>query len=216
MSFTTIFFDLDETLYPSSNGLWLSIRDRIRLFMQERLDIPANTIPALSERCFRQYGTTLRGLQVNYGVNMEEYLNYVHDIPINNYLKPNPKLKKVIDVLPHRKAILTNADSAHAQRVISALGLDGCFEMIIDVYQLNPYCKPMPESFKIAMSKVGETDPHRCILIDDLPANVRAAKDFGFHAILVDESSKHHAEGDILVSLKDLLSLRVFFDANVK
>lgn len=34
MQFDTIFFDLDSTLYPESNGLWQVIRERIDLYMR--------------------------------------------------------------------------------------------------------------------------------------------------------------------------------------
>ena len=30
MRFSTLFFDLDDTLYPSENGLWQAIKERIK------------------------------------------------------------------------------------------------------------------------------------------------------------------------------------------
>src|SRR6266545_4491981 len=63
MRFTTLFIDLDDTLYPSSTGLWHAIKERMNLFMRERLYIPEAEIPSLREQYFNTYGTTLRGLQ---------------------------------------------------------------------------------------------------------------------------------------------------------
>ena len=37
MSFDTIFFDLDATLYPESNGLWPAIREKIDQYMKPLL-----------------------------------------------------------------------------------------------------------------------------------------------------------------------------------
>ena len=61
MRFTTIFFDLDDTLYPSNAGLWLAIKNRMNDYMRERMNIPADEIPALREKYYLQYGTTLHG-----------------------------------------------------------------------------------------------------------------------------------------------------------
>ena len=80
--------------------------------------------------------------------------------------------------------IFTNADVSHARRVLTALQLEACFETIVDVNAVAPYCKPMPESFEIAMKLAGETDPRQCVMLDDLPRTTRAARDFGMFTIL--------------------------------
>jgi len=72
MPFTTIFFDLDDTLYPSSSGIWKLIKDRMNLYMHQRLKIPWDEIPTLREKLFHEFGTTLRGLQVNYKIDTQE------------------------------------------------------------------------------------------------------------------------------------------------
>ena len=47
MRFTTLFFDLDDTLYPSKTGLWPAIKDRMNQYMIERLGIPEPDVPFL-------------------------------------------------------------------------------------------------------------------------------------------------------------------------
>ena len=184
MPFTTIFFDLDDTLYPASSGLWSAIRERINCYMHERLHIPWDEVPALRERLYRAYGTTLRGLEAHYPVDKLDYLAYVHDVPLEDYIKPNPIQRAVISALPTRKWILTNADTAHARRVLSVLQLEDCFDGIVDVVTVHPYCKPQPEAFQIALEKAGELDAHKCALIDDLRHTTHAARQFGFYSIL--------------------------------
>ena len=75
MRFTTIFFDLDDTLYPSSTNLWLAIKGRMNEFMRDRMNIPVNEIPALREKYYLQYGTTMRGLQANHKIDVDDFLN---------------------------------------------------------------------------------------------------------------------------------------------
>ena len=207
MPFTTIFFDLDDTLYPASTGLWEAIKQRINLFMKERLGVPWEEIPILREQYFRQYGTTLRGLEANWGICTDDYLTYVHDLPLTEYLRPDLALRAMLEGLSAKKVIFTNADAAHAARVIAALELEGCFEAIVDVHVLAPYCKPMREAFEIALRVAGESDPRRCAVIDDLPRTTRAAREMGFFAVLFGQAEPHPEADATLARLIDLPAL---------
>ncbi len=200
MRFTTIFFDLDDTLYPSSAGLWLAIKNRMNGFMRERMNIPESEIPAMREKYYLQYGTTLHGLKKHHNINEDEFLAYVHDLPLGNYLTPDSGQRSVIASLPTRNLIFTNADILHAERVLAALNLRDLFSTIVDVNTVAPYCKPMPEAFAIAMKLAGETDPSRCVMIDDLTRTTRAAKSAGMFSILFGETAMN---GDANASLSD-------------
>ncbi|MGC8855540.1 MAG: pyrimidine 5'-nucleotidase [Anaerolineae bacterium] len=191
MRFTTIFFDLDDTLYPASTGLWEVLKARMGRYMAERLDIPESEIARLREQYFREYGTTLRGLQANYHVDPQDFLAYVHDVPLHDYLTPNPALGALIASLPTRNLIFTNADLPHARRVLAVLGLEGCFSDIVDINAIAPYCKPMPEAFHIAMKIAGEEDAHRCVIIDDQPRTTRTARSLGMLSILYGQNEPH-------------------------
>lgn len=184
MRFTTLFFDLDDTLYPSSSGLWHAIKDRMNLYMLERLGVSEKDVPVLREQYFKMYGTTLRGLQERHNVDKEDFLAFVHDLPLKNYLTPNPVLREILRSLPTHNLIFTNADVPHARRVLTALQLDDLFDTVVDVNAVAPYCKPMPESFAIAMDLANEPDPRKCVMIDDLPRTTRAAFNVGMASLL--------------------------------
>ncbi len=154
------------------------------MFMRDRLCIPEADIPTLREQYFIRYGTTLRGLQEHHQVDTTDYLAYVHDLPLPDFLTPNPVLRDVLASLPIRKLIFTNADVPHARRVLAALKLDDLFDTIVDVNAVAPYCKPMPESFAIAMDLADEPDPRKCVMIDDLPRTTRAALEIGMASLL--------------------------------
>ena len=185
MTITTIFFDLDDTLYPATSGLWSAIRDRINLYMNERLGIPADRVSTLRHEYFEQYGTTLLGLSANYlWMDVREFLDFVHNLPLRDYIQPAPELRPVLEALPARKFIFTNGDAQHARRVLHALELDGCFDGILDILDMWPHCKPTPASFEMAFELAGETRPQHCAMIDDLPRNTRAARQRGIFSIL--------------------------------
>ena len=184
MHFSTIFFDLDDTLYPSSSGLWPTLKERMTRYMVERMGIPAEDVPALREQYFREYGTTLRGLQARHVIDVADYLHFVHDVNLADYIHPNPVQQSVLAALSIRKLIFTNADANHAGRVLRALGIEGYFDEVIDVNRMDPYCKPAPETFALAMEIAGERDPSKCVMIDDQARTTRAAKTLGMYSLL--------------------------------
>ena len=93
-------------------------------------------------------------------------------------------IRDVIASLPTRNFIFTNADASHARRVLAALQMEDLFETVVDINAVSPYCKPMPESFAIAMDLADEPDPRKCVMIDDLPRTTRAALDVGMASLL--------------------------------
>ncbi len=184
MRFTTIFFDLDDTLYPASSGLWLALKARMSQYMIESMSIPAGDVPGLREKYFREYGTTLRGLQANHKIDVQDFLAYVHDVRLEDYIHPDPILKSVLASLPTRNLIFTNSDVNHTRRVLNVLQIEKYFVDIVDVNRMDPYCKPNSEAFAMAMQAAGESTPSRCIVIDDLPHTVKAAKALGLYSVL--------------------------------
>jgi len=90
----------------------------------------------------------------------------------------------MLEGLPYRKVILTNADERHAVRVMDILGITDCFEQIIDVRAVAPYCKPMPEAFEIVLKILGEA-PQNCVLVEDSLTNLATARQMGFFTVRV-------------------------------
>jgi len=204
MAFTTLFFDLDETLYPKGSGLWEAIRERMAGYMMQRLDLPVEEVEILRRKYFEQYGTTLRGLQKHHQVDTDEYLAYVHDIPLGNYLQPASGLRELLTSLPQRKWIFTNADAAHARRVLETLELSGCFDGIADIRALDFACKPELEAYHKVLARAGEQDPSRCVLLDDSPRNLVPAMALGFTTVLVGADAPHPAASAVVPSLLTL------------
>lgn len=185
MCFETLIFDLDDTLYPSDSGIMDAIGERMVQYMVIKLSIPAETADEERERLFHKYGTTRRGLQAEYHIDETDFMDYVHDIPLDRYLSINPDLRKVLESLPQRKKVFTNADSAHALRILTALGIQDLFEQIIDIRSIAPWCKPQKEAFIKALEIGGITIPSQCVMIDDSLRNLVSAHELGMHTIQV-------------------------------
>jgi len=207
MTYSTIFFDLDDTLYPHESGLWQAIKDRISLYMHEQLGFSWDEIPARREEYFLNHGTTLRGIQANFDVDENAYHAYVHQLPLDAYIAPDPNLLALLEHLPQKKIILTSADEKHAQRVLKQLQITRHFEQILDVHAIAPHIKPQPEAFQRAMELIGEIDPRRCVMIDDLPRTTRAARKFGLFSIIKGNKGNPEDADARLEDWKDLPAL---------
>ncbi len=180
-----IAFDLDETLYPSKTGLMEAINERIKLYMVQKLGFDPAEVESIRQRYYVKYGTSLRGLMVEYNIDPDDYLHFVHDVPLERYLSPdNFRLREALSRIPLEKVIFTNASREHAVNVLKYLGLEGIFSRIVDIRDLGFICKPHPEAYERFLEIVGAKG-EECILVDDTPRNLVAARAFGIITVLV-------------------------------
>jgi putative hydrolase of the HAD superfamily len=180
-----IFFDLDDTLYAPERGVWREIASRINRYMVERTGIPEPEVDALRKRYFSEYGTALNGLRAEHSVDPVDYYRFVHDIPLEQYLAPDPALRRMLEALPQKKIIFSNADRPYILRVLSTLEIEDCFNGIVDIFSTGFACKPMEASYRIAMQLAGSPQPEDCALVDDLPRNLKPAREMGMTGVLV-------------------------------
>ncbi|ARN83651.1 pyrimidine 5'-nucleotidase [Methylocystis bryophila] len=179
----TFVFDLDNTLYPATSDLWPKIDDRITLFMIRLFGLDSLSLRALQKHYYKRYGTTLRGLMTEHGVDAEAYLRYVHDVDRSS-LKPDHTLAAAIAALPGRKLILTNGSREHAVETARALGVDHLFEDIFDIVAADFVAKPEAEAYERFFSKHA-IDPRRAALFEDIARNLEVPHRRGTTTVLV-------------------------------
>jgi len=204
MSIETLFLDLDGTLYPHENGMWDLIAKKMEIYMHQELGIPEKDVPSMRFNFFTKYGTTLRGLLANYTFDPEEYLTFVHDVPVTDFIEPDDELRQMLINLPQPKWILTNSDKHHAKRVLSALGVDDLFENVLGVSDLNFRNKPDLYVYEQALITAGNPPPKNCLFVDDLPKNLVPAWEMGFVTVLVGQNEKNHAADFHIREIKEL------------
>jgi len=204
MYFSTLYFDLDDTLYPPSSGLWDAIRHRMNEYMQGLIDLPMDDIVKLRQSYLEKYGTTLRGLQAHYEVDADEYLSFVHDLPLEKYIQPDPALRTVLLSLPQRRWVFTNSDANHASRVLNILGISDCFEGIIDIRAIDFDCKPDKIAYQKALILTLNVDPAQCVIFDDALRNLAPARELGFFTVLVGKNGREASVDRTISSLHDL------------
>lgn len=176
-------FDLDNTLYPQTADLWPRIDARITLFMMRLFGLDAISLRALQKHYYLKYGTTLRGLMSEHGVDAAEYLAYVHDIDRSS-LDPNHSLAAAIAALPGRKLILTNGSRHHAIETAKQLGINHLFEDIFDILAADFIAKPEAANYERFFDRL-KVDPKRAALFEDLPRNLVVPHRRGMTTVLV-------------------------------
>jgi len=184
----TFVFDLDNTLYPASSDLWPKIDDRITLFMIRLFGLDSLSLRALQKHYYQRYGTTLRGLMAEHGVDAETYLRYVHDVDRSS-LKPDHTLAAAIAALPGRRLILTNGSREHAVETARALGVDHLFEDIFDIVAADFVAKPDAEVYDRFFLKHA-IDPRRSALFEDIARNLEIPHHQGATTVLVKPRSE--------------------------
>lgn len=166
-----------------------AIGDRINQYMVERLGYPAESVHDSRDRYLRAFGTTLSALRHRYAIDAVEFLDYVHDVPVDLYLQPDPELDGMLDRMPLRKIIFTNADAPHARRVLDRLGVTRHFELIVDIIALDYVNKPNVRSYARALEMIDAT-PGECVLVEDSLPNLLPARDMGMVTVLVCGSAR--------------------------
>ena len=208
-------FDLDNTLYPPSSRLFDQVDRRIKSFVQDFLSLDFEAAHRLQKQYFHEFGTTMRGLMTNHGLEPEGYLDYVHEIDLSP-IAPAPALDDALARLPGRKLIFTNASTPYAERVLDRLGIAGHFEAIFDIAAADYEGKPYPSAYDKLIDRHGIA-PERSVFLDDIARNLEPAAALGITTVWVthddayaregaEEDHVHHVAEDLVAFLEDLLA----------
>ncbi len=176
-------FDLDNTLYPSSCSLFPQIDLRMRQFIAERLGLSLEEAFVLQKRYYREFGTTLRGLMLNHGLEPDAFLAFVHDIDCS-VLEPCQRLDGMLEQLGGRKIVFTNGSERHALNVMERLGIERHFEAIFDIAAAEFIPKPQPETYRKMVQRHG-FDPRASAMFEDLHRNLLPAHAIGMTTVWI-------------------------------
>jgi putative hydrolase of the HAD superfamily len=176
-------FDLDNTLYPHHLNLWQQVDDRIRSYIADFLKIGRDEAFRVQKDYYKRYGTSMRGLMTEHGMDPDEYLAFVHQID-HSPLEPNPALGAAIEQLPGRKLILTNGTRKHAEAVTRRLEIHEKFEDVFDIIAADLEPKPLPQTYDKFL-KLHGVDPRRAAMFEDLARNLTVPHALGMTTVLV-------------------------------
>lgn len=142
-------------------------------FFKEHLSLSQDDANELHYRYYREYGLAIEGLVRHHKVDALEYNRKVDDaLPLEDVIKPDPELRKLIQDIDTSKVrlwLFTNAYITHGKRVVKLLGIDDLFEGITycDYGSEKFYCKPHKEMFDKAMAQAGIKSNEKCYFVGE-------------------------------------------------
>ena len=192
-------FDLDNCLYPASTELFSLIDERMGAYIQRLLGCGADEAKQVQKAHFHQHGTTLAGLMKEHSVDPHDFLEDVHDIPLDR-IEANERLGAALSLLPGRKLVFTNGDAPYARRVLEAIGVHHHFDELHDIHASGLRPKPDPHGYALLCDRFG-IEPARALLVDDMAQNLVPAKQLGMTTVWVDNGSErgNHGYDDAVV-----------------
>jgi len=170
-------FDLDNTLYPASSGLFPQVQVRMNEYICNLLAVPMEAAKELRARYFREHGTTMHGLMAVHGVDPHEFMAFVHDVDLA-CVPANPELIAALGRLSGRKLIYTNGSVPHAENLLKHLGISHYFNDIFDIVASEFAPKPAMAPFRTFVQRYG-ISPSRALMIEDMAKNLAPAAELG-------------------------------------
>ncbi len=185
-----LLFDLDNTLYTNASGLFTEVGERIEGWISATLALTLDEARALRQRWFLDHGTAMSGLMKEHPeLDVDAYLDYVHDIDVSRYLGPNPALAEMLRDLPAPKSVFTNSIRSWAERITRQLGIRDCFEEIYDVRAVGYRSKPDPRAFMWVLEQLG-LPASAVVILDDQVSYLAGATAVGMHTVLVHKGAE--------------------------
>lgn len=176
-------FDLDNTLYPASFGIIEQAREKVVVYMSDFLSITHDEATDLYREFHKDYGSTMRGLMLKHNLQPKDLFETMKDLDFSKVVA-NQNLSKAMEKLPGRKFLFTNAPRAHAETMLSMLGIDDHFDEIYDICTANYVPKPLLETYENFLT-LYDIDPQTAIMFEDVSRNLKPASDLGMTTVLV-------------------------------
>lgn len=200
-------FDLDNTLYHPSAGLFAQMDVRFAAYVTRITGLDRDRALQLAHAYWLHHGSTLAGLMAEHDVDPADFLADVHDIDIS-HLAPDPALSRAIARLPGRRIVYTNGSENHAKRVLAARGLTKHFDAVYGVEHANYRPKPTAEAFAAIFARDGVT-PTTAAMFEDEARNLAVPHDLGMRTVHVHETPEraqhiHHGAPDLAAFLSQL------------
>ena len=186
-------FDLDNTLYRADNGIFAQIDARMTMFVGKLLGTDPVSARAVQKELYREHGTTLNGLIKVHGIDPEPYLDFVHDIALDD-LPADPELSAAITKLPGRRYVFTNGCRRHAARILDRLQMAHLFDEVWDIRTIGFTPKPDPVAYERVLAHAGVA-ARGAAMFDDIARNLVAPHDLGMTTVWLAADSSWARQG---------------------
>ena len=184
-------FDMDGTLTDSMTVVWEGAPDALlrRYGRTPRADLRATLL-----NMGMQEGARYLIREYDLPLTEESYFAVMREVIAELYetveLKPGVRtMLAKLQAEGARMCICSNTWSAQCRTVLTRLGIDEYFDFYVEAQ--GALHKSRPDVFFQTLTRLGGTDPDRCVVCEDSLYAARTAHDAGFHVIgIADAASK--------------------------
>ena len=182
-------FDLDNTLYNAEASVFVKMGVRITDFIVDRLKISHEEANLLRQVYWKKYGTSMRGLMVEHGIEPNGFLDHIHDFDISDV--PQCLItQEYLAHLPGRKIIFTTAPRQFATRMTKHLGIGHHFDHMFTIEDADFLPKPHIDPYHAFIKKFA-FDPKSACMFEDMEVNLKPAADLGMTTVWIHGKNKN-------------------------
>lgn len=186
--------DLDNTLHDTVARIMPRINRGMTEFIMRELGLPEAEAAALRTGWWKRYGATLLGLAAHHPeVDLHAFLRESHVFPdMRALVRRSHRLADAIARLPGRRVLFTNAPRHYAHEVVRALGLWPRLDAVVSIEAMRFAGRWQPKPSVPALARAIarlRVRPSDCVLVEDAPENLAAARRLGVRTVLVSRYS---------------------------
>jgi len=196
----TWIFDLDNTLHNATPHIFPHISRSMTAYLSEHLALAPQAASELRMHYWQRYGATLTGLIRHHDIKPEHFLWHTHQFPeLHRMVIRAPLLRPTLQALSGRKIVFSNSPKHYANAVLKLLKINDLFDDVFAIEHTRFLPKPHAAGF-LRLLKENKLQPERCIMVEDVLENLRAAKKLGMKTVWVSDSIKRPAYVDVAIS----------------
>ena len=201
----TWLFDLDNTLHNAGAHIFPQLHRSMVDYMCRFLNVDATEATRLREFYWRRYGATLLGLMRHHDTDPRHFLHHTHQFPdLQHQVVTERGLKAMLQRLPGRKIIFSNAPLIYTEAVLEIGGIRRCFDAVYSVERLRFQPKPAIAGFLRVLKDEG-LSARSCVMVEDTLPNLKTAKRLGMKTVWVSTCTRRSPCVDVKVrSVLDL------------
>lgn len=190
-----IIFDVDKTIYPASCGFGDEMDRRITEYTSRLLNKPMEEAQILRKKSIYTYGTTMRWLQVEHGMeDIEDFLDKIHPKDVENYMPHKREINNMFSSLPCPASVLSNGPMENVDRILNYYNIRDHFHFIADIRYNNFIGKPNLPAYNSILNEIQEK-AENILFIDDVEQYLVPFHKMGGRVLLINESSKKTENG---------------------
>ncbi len=174
-------------------------------YIRSHLGVGEEEAIGIRQEYWQRYGATLLGLMRHHGTDPQHFLRETHRFAdLRSMLVVERGVKAMLDRLPGRKLIFSNAPLHYTEAVLELGGIRTCFDSVYSVERLRFLPKPAIGGYRRLLAEEGLAGTD-CILVEDAASNLRTAKQLGMKTVWVSRSTRRPPFVDVrVVSVLDL------------